>query len=661
MSTEAIPGDGRDDEELSVPACVDGLSGESEDAWLRRMMAEADADEEWIFEEQVEAALSGLGGAVRAGGDLGGLAQGGVIDAMAPGPELAALAAGACDPAMLSTLTDNQVLGLAGAGRRLAGRAAWIQQTAIAEFAARRREPDRKKATPLGFTPFAPDELVPELVITTSAAELKMAQARDAERRLPASSALLRDGRISEFQLKIITESTQCLSDADAAEADKLLAAAASNLTPGQLRAMCTKTVMMIDPAAAQERKKAAAKDARVTRFQEYSGNGALCGRELPPDEVLASSQHIDACARALRAAGVPGTLEQLRVRAYLDLTQGLDPMSRPAGTETGAADRSSGAPADDAAGGGGPAASRGAMPQDDPDDRTGDNAGHRDDDINGNAGRDDPTDDGEDGDDDEDGDDNEDGGEGYGGGDGPRPGSPAGPGGVGARSRPPVKAVINLLVPAGTLLGWSPAPGEIAGFGVLDPQATREMTEAAAAHPETRWCVTVVGSDGTAGAHGCAPGRHPWTPRDGPGPSPHPTAEPPPGGPPTAEQAARVAELLRRLGVRLAPIAKGQCDHRHYSDKYVISRKVKHLIKARADKCTAPGCSRPAADADADHTIPWPEGPSCECNLGAPCRYHHRNKQAPGWRLEQPEPGVMTWHNPSGRVHTTYPTKYII
>jgi hypothetical protein len=483
---------------------------------------------------------------------------------------------------VLAGLTDNQVLGLAGAGRRLAARGAWVQHTAVAEFTARRAEPDHKKATPLGFTPFAPDELVPELVITTNGAEMTMAQARDAARRLPANVALLRDGRISDFQLKIVTEATQGLSDEGAAKADELLAAAAPGLTPGRLRAMCTKTVMMIDPAAVRRRKERAAKDARIIRFQEYSGNGALCGRELPPDEVLASSQHIDALARALRDAGVPGTLEQLRVRVYLDLTQERDPFDRVTTADGGA-----------------------------------------------------------------------------GGGDGPRPGGLAGPGGgADARDKAPVKAVINLLVSAGTMLGWSPAPGEIAGFGMLDPQTTRDMVEAASAHPETRWCVTVVGPDGTASAHGCAPGQHPWTQhswtqRDGPGPPREPPA--------AAEQAAQVAGLLRRLRVELAPIAKGSCDHRHYSDRYVISRKVKHLIKARAAKCTAPGCNRPAAEADADHTIPWPDGPSCECNLGAPCRYHHRNKQAPGWRLEQPQPGVMKWRTPSGRTHTTYPTKYVL
>jgi hypothetical protein len=29
----------------------------------------------------------------------------------------------------------------------------------------------------------------------------------------------------------------------------------------------------------------------------------------------------------------------------------------------------------------------------------------------------------------------------------------------------------------------------------------------------------------------------------------------------------------------------------------------------------------------------------------------------APGWRLEQPEPGVMRWTTPSGRHYTTRPT----
>ena len=54
-----------------------------------------------------------------------------------------------------------------------------------------------------------------------------------------------------------------------------------------------------------------------------------MVARELPPDEVLASWQHVEQRALDLRAAGLPGTLQELRVRAYLDLLQERD--SRPA------------------------------------------------------------------------------------------------------------------------------------------------------------------------------------------------------------------------------------------------------------------------------------------------------------------------------------------
>ncbi|HEY1667720.1 MAG TPA: hypothetical protein VGG54_18710, partial [Trebonia sp.] len=159
--------------------------------------------------------------------DLDDLMEGGAAGTTTPDASLAALADQACDPAILPGLSDDQLLGLVSAGRRLAARAAWVQQAAIAEFASRRLEPDVKKATALGFTAFSPDELAPELIATGNFAELRMAQSREAATRLPESTALLRDGRISEYQMKIIIEATGCLSDDDAAEADRLLAAAA--------------------------------------------------------------------------------------------------------------------------------------------------------------------------------------------------------------------------------------------------------------------------------------------------------------------------------------------------------------------------------------------------------------------------------------------------
>ena len=65
-----------------------------------------------------------------------------------------------------------------------------------------------------------------------------------------------------------------------------------------------------------------------------------MVARELPSDEVLASWQHVEQRALDLRAAGVPGTLQDLRVRAYLDLLQERDTRAAPAETAPPTRDR---------------------------------------------------------------------------------------------------------------------------------------------------------------------------------------------------------------------------------------------------------------------------------------------------------------------------------
>jgi hypothetical protein len=205
--------------------------------------------------------------------------------------------------------------------------------------------------------------------------------------------------------------------------------------------------------------------------------------------------------------------------------------------------------------------------------------------------------------------------------------------------------ALINLLVPAGTLLGWGTAPGEAAGWGLLDTQETQALVKVASRHPRTRWCVTVIGADGTGMAHGCATGQHAW-PQNGP---------PSSGDPPDAQ----LLELLRRLNVTLEPLARDTCDHRNAENRYVPSRKLKHLIRARNQLCTAPACNAQAIYCDLDHSVSYPDGPTDQCNLNPKCRRHHRTKQAPGWKVTQPTPDTAVWKTPSGRTHRTAPTVY--
>ena len=109
----------------------------------------------------------------------------------------------------------------------------------------------------------------------------------------------------------------------------------AGRLTPGSLRAAIARAVMEAAPEKARKRRETAARFARVERWAEDSGNAALAGRELPPDQVLAADERITAWARELKAAGLEGGMDELRARAYLDLLLGQD--SRPGGSPPGA------------------------------------------------------------------------------------------------------------------------------------------------------------------------------------------------------------------------------------------------------------------------------------------------------------------------------------
>jgi len=246
---------------------------------------------------------------------LPGFAQGGASDAMAPGPLLAAVVGAVTgeDGAGVAGLSDDQLMGIIAAARRLESRAAWTLLAAVAEFAARHRGASLEDQ-------FAADELAAELHLTPLSAAGQMEYASQVAGRLPRTFAALAAGQVHPVHVRIIEDETRVLSDAGAAQADAVLAAAGPGMTFGQLRSAAHKLVLLLDPEAARKRKEAARAEAHVRRFREASGNAGMVARELPSDEVLASWQHVEQRALDLRAAGMPGTVQELRVRAYLDL-----------------------------------------------------------------------------------------------------------------------------------------------------------------------------------------------------------------------------------------------------------------------------------------------------------------------------------------------------
>jgi len=473
---------------------------------------------------------------------------------------------------------------------------------------------------------FPDAELAMELVTSPRAAADLIDLADDIQARYPHTRAALAAGLIDAYRARIIWRHTRHLTGPDAARADEILAPLAPGLRYDALAGKATAVAMKLDPEAFQRGKDKERRDRqRVVAGREDSGNAFLSGRELAIEDALASKAYIDALAVALRRGGLPGTLQHLRVLAFNDLTQGRHPLDRLAGPRPDVPD---GQAAPDARH---DSPSAGGEPGADPGDSTGAGTGDGDDDASWDGCPDMPEWQHERRGTREDHD--------Y---DGPAvpPGPPA-----------PFPALINFTVPAGTAFGWSTAPGEIGGWGLTDSDDTRSLLQAASLDPRTRLCVTILNPDGTAAAHGCARGQHPWIPpptsgernRDGP----------------DARQAAALTEFLRGLNITFTPIAKGSCDHRNAEDRYTPSRKLGHLIRARTATCPAPGCGAQAHHNDLDHTVPYPNGSTDECNISPPCRRHHRVKQAPGWTLTQPEPGLMRWTTPSGRSHTTRPTVY--
>jgi hypothetical protein len=501
---------------------------------------------------------------------------------------------------------------------------------AVAELARRRpagrAAPAAPGQFPAQFSEFISDEVAAALTLTGRTASAYLDLALDLATRLPRTARALREGVIDGQRARVIADATRVLGDAQAGEVEARIFPKAAQQTSGQLRAAVARAVQAADPEAAARRREEAQKDPRVSRWQEDAGTAALAGFGLPPDEVLEADQRITTRALALRAAGLPGSLGQLRARAYLDTLLGQDstppqpaPPATPAAPATPPPPASSMAPpsptdrADSTslttpAGPAAPPSS--AAPAHPP----------------SPAGPGDPL---------------------------PPagatgPGRPATPASTGSDADPaaPVAPVspnlgpachrglaarLNLTIPLTTLLGLATEPGHVAGYGPVDPALARHLATAASAHPATRCCLTITDTGGRAIGHGCVPG-------------------------------PRALQHLSTQGFTLAisPLARGTCDHRHQEPGYQPSRRLQHLVNARTPTCTAPGCQQPATRCDLDHTTPYDHGGrTCECGLAPLCRHHHRCKQSQGWHLDQPEPGVMTWTTPSGRHYITIPDAY--
>ncbi len=571
-------------------------------------------------------------------------AQGAPFDTWPPDPLLGERADEASGPGRaFPGVNDDELMGLIGARQRLESRAAWELLAAVAEFTRRRPGPGCRLTLP-GRMPeacseHAAGELAVQLRLSRQAAGDLLWLAHALTAKLPRTSAALRDGVIDLPKAQTIALLCNLLTPAEARAAEAILFAdpGVGEMTRGMIRDRIARAVITVNPQAAAKRREDAAKTRRVEVLPEGSGNAMIAGRELPPAAVLAASENLNIRARELRAAGVPGDMDELRVLAYLEMLGALDPLDGAAAGTNGPDGRDTGTDGSAGPGSGNPGGPGGGNP--------------------GGPGS---------------------GGPGGPGGTSPRGGGPrgGGPGGEAAPGTVPkgFAAQVNLTVPLATALGLADRPGTISRLGAIDADLARDLLAAAARHPKSTWCLTVTGPDGRPAAHGC--GRPPPRRRRGRrGPAP------PADGPASGTMRLDLARLdlaaltrgnarnpggggdpdgKRELVFALEGLA-GPCDHRHQAAGHDPGVKLRHLTGILNLTCTFPPCRRPECQSDYEHSLPYEQGgKTCLCEAGPVCRANHRDKQSPGWHLEEAGArGWFRWTTPSGRTYLSRPTQY--
>ena len=506
--------------------------------------------------------------------------------------------------------TDDELLGVICAWDRVKAHAAAREHAAVAEFIRRRAEPGHPLAGPARmpetWDEFTPVELAAVLGESRWTADQLLEVAEALEVKLPGTKAAFRDGIVSEAKAVIMARAVTALDPEEARRAEALVLGRAGRLTPGGLAAAIARAVMQVAPDKAKKRREQAAKQARVERWAESSGNAGLAGRELPPAQVLAADQRVNWWAKQLRHAGVAGSMDELRARAYLDILLNRDSRQ---------AIRDGGPGQDDVDGPDGP-----------------DGPGWPDPAIPG-----DPS------------------------------GSliPAGFAGT-INLTVTATTLLGLADRPGEIGGIGPVDPDLARdlarAAAANPKTTWCMTVTDQdGHAIGHGCARLEPK--SQQARRGKPGGH-----DPPGTAGEPrftftsdSRDGPPGGWGTWRLSTGIPGRPDLI-ISLVPINTDPCDHRHQARGHDPGILLRHLTQIRNASCTGPGCRRLAASCDFEHSVPYEAGGrTCLCNGDPKCRHDHRLKQHQGWKSERLADGSVRWTMPSGRQYTTEPTRYPI
>ncbi|HEY3893800.1 MAG TPA: DUF222 domain-containing protein [Pseudonocardiaceae bacterium] len=495
-------------------------------------------------------------------------------------------------------------------------------------------------------------EIAAALTFTTRRAGYELDCAQVLVDQLPWVHAALAAGELDHHKARVFTD---YLSDATAGQSERIcqrLVPLAPGWTTGQLAARLLREVQAIDPDYTRRSYQRALRDRAVHGYLDHTGTAVLTGSGLPAPEAAAAAARLEVLGEDLRAAGYPATLGQTRADLFLRLLDGtLDGLSR-AQILTTMLHLGPVTPADDDPDternqqhrGGEPDHERPERDAPGQPERTA--AGQRSDQPERTpraAQTQSP--------------------------DQPEHPSPAqgveqpqytphpraGCPSLIAPSRPR-RYGVEVRVRLSTLLGLDEHPAELPGWGPIPAAAARDLV---AAQHTAEWRVAIVDTQGYL-LHGDLTRRRPS--RSGPRGECV-------GG--IVEIALPVALLERFPALaaehpdwaRVLAGISGSWAHRDHAraalDQHAHRRfahtALRRHIQMRDRHCVGPGCRRPAATTELDHTHDHAHGGlTVTTNSGPNCGHHHTMKHQGGWTLAQPQAGHFVWTSPLMRIYHT-------
>jgi hypothetical protein len=267
--------------------------------------------------------------------ETSGWVQGGDLDTARPSAALVTILDKAAGPGRRCPgLTDDEVTGVLG---RWAACEAWAlsgKLATVTELVRRRGLPGtaRHAGVPSAWDDTLTEEITAALGMSRPATMKLIDLAVALATRLDATAAALEAGEVDYLKAKIIAEATSVLDDEAAGNAEKLALMWAggsfTGKTPGEIGKLIDRAAIAADPQAAENRRKAAEKTARVETWRETPGTMALAVTGLNPEVAMEAEQAIQDTATAYKKAGMTGGIDNLRARAMTDKILGKNPLS---------------------------------------------------------------------------------------------------------------------------------------------------------------------------------------------------------------------------------------------------------------------------------------------------------------------------------------------